>query len=248
MPGVGVEGDERKRGLRSPVSLPFLVVPHHQLAAGVAGWQRHHQGADHRVVLLGILVGEEELVRLVDQERVKIGGQLGGVRQAQLFPGRREDARQRVAVPLGADEVPGDLPGIADVLVGQRLGAAPEPGRLAEADERAGLRGSDRERDPPEAGYLQVQVARRSRQLNAGHGCRVAPQRRCQPVTCRSRHGRSFRSSRSTAKRCARLVILVKRIARRDALKHLHRSWTGLSRSAGIAAGVGIARCVDAVA
>ena len=80
MPAVGVEGDQRQRRLRSPVGLPLLVVPHHQLAAGVARRQGHHQGADHRVVFLRVLVGEEVLVGLIDQQRVKIGGQLGGVR------------------------------------------------------------------------------------------------------------------------------------------------------------------------
>ena len=80
VPAVGVEGDQRQRRLRPPVGLPLLVVPHHQLAAGVAGRQGHHQGPDHRVVFLGVLVGEEVLVRLIDQEGVKIGRQLGSVR------------------------------------------------------------------------------------------------------------------------------------------------------------------------
>ncbi len=81
VPAVGVEGDERQRRLRPPVGLPILAQPHHQLAPRVAGRQGHHEGPDHRVVFLGILVGEEELVRLVDQQGVKIGGQFCSVRQ-----------------------------------------------------------------------------------------------------------------------------------------------------------------------
>ncbi len=82
MPAVGVEGDERQHRLRALVGLPLPVVLNHQLAAGVAGRQRHHQGRDHIVGLLRVLVGEEELVRLVDQEGVQVRSQAGSVGQA----------------------------------------------------------------------------------------------------------------------------------------------------------------------
>ncbi len=189
MPAVGVEGDQRQRRLRPLVGLPLLVVPHHQLAAGVAGRQRHHQGPDHRVVLLGVLVGQEVLVRLIDQEGVKIGGQLGSVRQSQFFSYRREDVLQHGVVPLGADQVLRDLPRIADVRVGQRLLATAEPGRLPEAEELAGFRRGHRELDPPEALHLQPQAVRLRRQLDAERGLRIAAQRPGQPVTRRRRHG-----------------------------------------------------------
>ena len=81
-PAVGIEGDERQRRLRAAVRRPLLAQPHDQFAAGVAGRQRHHQGRDHVVGLLRVLVGKEELVRLIDQEGMKIGGQAGGVREA----------------------------------------------------------------------------------------------------------------------------------------------------------------------
>ena len=164
---VGVEGDGGKRPFRSPVSLPLLAAPHHQLAAGVVGWQRYHQGADHRVVLLGILVGEEELARLVDQERVQVGGQRGGVRKAQLFLGSSEHILQRRVAPRGADQVLRDLPGIADLGVGQRLGAPPEPGGLAETNQLARLRRGYRKLDAPEPRNRQAQVVRRRRHLDA---------------------------------------------------------------------------------
>ncbi len=80
VPTISVEGDQRQLRFRPAVVRPLLVMPHHQLTAGVGGRQRHHQGADHQVVLLAVLMGEEELVRLVYQEGMKIGGQLGGVR------------------------------------------------------------------------------------------------------------------------------------------------------------------------
>jgi hypothetical protein len=70
-------------------------VPDQQLTAGVAGRQGHHEGPDHRIVFLGVLVGEEELVRLIDQQGVKIGRQSGGARQSQLFFHRGEDLLQR---------------------------------------------------------------------------------------------------------------------------------------------------------
>jgi hypothetical protein len=75
---AGVAVQEQIVGERDPVARRHLenLVP----AVGVARRQRHHQGPDHRVVFLGILVGEEVLVRLIDQEGVKIGSQFGSVR------------------------------------------------------------------------------------------------------------------------------------------------------------------------
>jgi hypothetical protein len=49
-----------------------------------------------------------------------------------------------------------DLPRVADIGVGQRLLATAEPGRLTEAEQFAGFRGSHREPDMPEALDLQV--------------------------------------------------------------------------------------------
>ncbi len=190
VPAVGVEGDHRQLRLRPPVGLPLIEVAHHQLAAGVTGRQRHHQGADHRVVLLAVLMGKEELARLVDQKRMKIGGQLGGDRQAQLVFRRCQDAVQRVVVPPGADEVLRDLPRVADARVDQRLLAAAEPGRLAEAEELAGLRGRHRERDGPDALDLEAQVIGTRSQFHAEGGLRVAAQHPRQPVTCHGRHCR----------------------------------------------------------
>ena len=198
VPTISVEGDERQRRLRSPVGLPLLVVTHHQLAAGVAGRQGHHQGPDHRVVLLRILMDEEELVRLIDQEGVKIGGQPGGVRQPQLFFHRGENVPQRGVIPSGADQVLGDLPRIADIRIGQRLLATAEPGRLTEADKLAGLRRSHREPDLPEALNLQAQVGHLRRQLNAERGPRIGPQRPGQPVTRRRHHRTDPPASRET--------------------------------------------------
>jgi hypothetical protein len=96
-------------------------------------------------------MGQEELVRLIDQEGVKIGRQRGSVRQPQLVFRRGEDVLQRAAVPLGADEVLGDLPCVADVRVGQCLLAPAEPGRLAEFDKLARPGRSHRELNRPEA-------------------------------------------------------------------------------------------------
>jgi len=48
-------------------------------------------------------VGEEELFPLVDQERVKIGGQLRAVGEAKFFSDRREDLREYGFLPLGSD-------------------------------------------------------------------------------------------------------------------------------------------------
>jgi hypothetical protein len=134
------------------------AASHSRSAAVIGGWQRYHQGADHRVVLLGILVREEELIRLVDQQRVQIDGQLGPVRKPKLILYRRQDVGQRSVVPHGADEALRNLPGVADVRVGQRLLAPPKPSRLAELDELAHLRGCQREPDAPEP--LDVQAHR----------------------------------------------------------------------------------------
>src|SRR5260370_5873118 len=106
-----------------------------------------------------------------------------------LFFYRREDDLQHAVVPLGADEVFRDLPRVADVRVAQRLLAAAEPGRLAEAEELAGPRRRHRELDGSEALDLQAQVVRPRRQLHAERGLRVAAQRPGQPVTRRGRHG-----------------------------------------------------------
>jgi hypothetical protein len=149
-------------------------MPHDQLAAGVPGRQRHNQGSDHRIGFLGVLVGEGVLVLLIHQQGMKIGGQLGSVRKPKLLSYRRKDDPQRGIVPLGADEIPRDLPRVADVRVGQRLPAAAEPGRPPEAERLAGPRGRHREFDGPEALDLQSQVVRPRRQLHAERGLRVA--------------------------------------------------------------------------
>src|SRR6266478_2228853 len=101
---------------------------------------------------------------------------------------RREDVLERGAVPLGADEVLGDLPGVTDVRVGQRLLATAEPGRLAEAGELAGLRRGHRESDGPEALNRQAQVVRPCREADADRGLHVTAQRPGQPVTRRRHH------------------------------------------------------------
>jgi hypothetical protein len=133
-------------------------------------------------------VGEEVLILLIDQQRVKIGGQLGSVRQSQLFLDRREDVLQRRVVPLGADEVPRDLPHIADVRVGQRPFAAAEPSGSAQAYQLASFRRCHREPDGPEPLDLQAQVVQTRRQLHAERGLRLAAQRPGQPVTRRRHH------------------------------------------------------------
>ncbi len=69
---VGVKRDKRMRGLRSLVGSPLFVMPDEQGAPGVRGRQRHDQGPDHRVVLLGILVRDEELALLVHEHRVHV--------------------------------------------------------------------------------------------------------------------------------------------------------------------------------
>jgi len=104
-------------------------------------------------------VDAKELVRLIDQQGVKIGGQFRGVRQPQFLFDRRGDVLERGTVPLGANEVLGDLPGVTDVRVGQRLLATAEQGRLAEAGELAAFAGvtgnlTARSRPPRGSGRL----------------------------------------------------------------------------------------------
>ena len=132
---------------------------------------------------------EEELVRLIDQEGVKVSGQPGGVRQPQLFFHRAENVLQRGVIPLSADQVLGDLPRVADIRIGDRLLATAEPGRLTEAGQLAGLCRSHREPDLPEALNLKAQVGHLRLQLNAERGLRIGPQRPGQPVTRRHHHG-----------------------------------------------------------
>ena len=88
---------------------------------------------------------------------------------SKLFFYRREDDLQHAVVPLGADEVFRDLPRVADVRVAQRLLAAAEPGRLAEAEELAAPRGvTGNLTDPkPSTSRLRSAVLAASSTLNA---------------------------------------------------------------------------------
>jgi len=107
---------------------------------------------------------------------MKVGGQPGGVRQPQPVFHRGEDFLQHGVVPFCADEVLGDLPGVADVRVGQRLLAPAEPGRLTEAGQLAGPRRSHRELNRPEALDLQAQVVCPRREFDAERGLLIAAQ------------------------------------------------------------------------
>ena len=123
-------------------------------------------------------MGEEVLVGLIDQQRVKIGGQPGGVRQSQLFFDRREDVLQCGVVPLGADEVLRDLPRVADVRVGQRLLATAEPGRpVSRTIVRSSLvQDSTRAQRNPSSGTLYRIISRLADRVAAGAADR-APRR-----------------------------------------------------------------------
>ncbi len=190
VPAVGVEGDQRELCRRASVGVLLVEVTYRQLAPGVLGGQRHHQGADHRVVLLAVLVGAEELARLVHQQGMKAGGEFGGDRQAQFVFHRRQNVVQRVVVPPGVDELRRDLPRVADAWVGQRLLAAAKPGGLAAAEEFARLSGRHRERDGPDAVDLEAQHVRTRRRGNAERARHVSSKHPRQLVPRHGRHRR----------------------------------------------------------
>ena len=71
MAAIGVEGDEGQLLARAPEAHLLVVVLHLDRAPLVIRRQEDDEAADHAVLLLGVLMGEKELARLVDQHVVQ---------------------------------------------------------------------------------------------------------------------------------------------------------------------------------
>src|SRR5579863_4218812 len=81
-----------------------------------------------------------------------------------------------------------DLPGVADVKVGNRLLAPAEPGGQGEPDKLARLRRGDRESHRPESVDFQAKVVRPGCELDAERRLHVTAKHPGQPVARRGRH------------------------------------------------------------
>lgn len=120
---VRVERDQRELPLRGAEGELLSPVLDDERAAREAARERHHQGADHLVCLLGILVREEELAGAVDQQIVQLGLDAAPVGQAEVLAQLAHDRTKR-AVPAGlidAEAARGDLPRVTDGPVEERI-------------------------------------------------------------------------------------------------------------------------------
>src|SRR6266705_5369016 len=136
---------------------------HDQLAAGVRGRQRHDQRADHRVVLLRVLMREEELARAVYEHGVEFSRKPAAERQAELIADLIKHTLEGGGPPGAgdSDEIRGDLPGVTDAGVGERLLTDAETGGAGDVAELPGLRCADGEADLAGAFDRQMQRVRR---------------------------------------------------------------------------------------
>ena len=199
VPAVGVERDQRQVGLRPPVGGRLAEVVDDEIPAGVRGRQRDDQRRDHRVVLLGVLVRQEELAFLVDQQGMQVGGQPAVPGQSEFLAQRLEFGAEALpARPLDADEFAGDLPRVADREIGERLLPVPEGRPAAEVTKLPGLVGGHRQGDRADALDLQPDVGRSlGLQLDARRYVVLGGEQVGQLLPCRGRHRSSFRGSSS---------------------------------------------------
>ena len=160
---IGVEGDEGKGLLGRSIGRRHAGVAHDQSAALERGRQGHDKGPDHRIGLLRVLMGDEELPGAVDQHRVQLGFQPAARGQAQVGPeaveGRHEGLGPAPLVELHPAD--GDLPGIAHPGVEQRL--VPESVRCgpAHSAELVCLLGRHGKKDPPDASHVELEIIHR---------------------------------------------------------------------------------------
>lgn len=160
---IGVEGDEGKGLLGRSIGRRHAGVAHDQSAALERGRQGHDKGPDHRIGLLRVLMGDEELPGAVDQHRVQLGFQPAARGQAQVGPeaveGRHEGLGPAPLVELHPAD--GDLPGIAHPGVEQRL--VPESVRCgpAHSAELVCLLGRHGKKDPPDASHVELEIVHR---------------------------------------------------------------------------------------
>jgi hypothetical protein len=159
--------------------------------------QRHDQGPDHRVGLLGVLVRGEELARCVDQHRVELGCQLASLRQTEIGAQAIEDGSEG-SVPLlfvDLNAALRDLPRVADLRVQQRLLALAEPGRSTYQAQLLRLADRDGQSDQADAVDLQPQVIGAGGASRAERAYSRGPtQKTRKPVTrkcCVRRHGKT---------------------------------------------------------
>jgi hypothetical protein len=76
VPAVGVEGNQLQRGTAAAERHHLAVLLDGHLAATERGVKADHERSDHRVGLLRILMGAEELSPLIEQHVVQLGLQL----------------------------------------------------------------------------------------------------------------------------------------------------------------------------
>lgn len=108
---IGVEGDEGQCRFRRPVRRPPAGVLDDEGSTACRGRQGHDGRSHHRIDLLGILVGGEELARRMHQHRVQLGLQPASRRQPEVGSDAIE-YRQEGLVPLQLVDLhtaPGDL-------------------------------------------------------------------------------------------------------------------------------------------
>ena len=162
---IGVEGDEGQLLPRAPEAHLLVVVLHLDRAPLVIRRQEDDEAADHAVLLLGVLMGEEELARLVDQHVVQRRGQtalLGKPEAAAHALQLRQEGLLPSAL-VDPDAAAGDLPGVADPGVQEGPLFEAVAGRAGDAAQPARPGAGDREGHAPDAPHFEAESVRLGR-------------------------------------------------------------------------------------
>lgn len=189
---VGIERDEREPALRRSVGDGLAGVFDHESATLVRGRKRHDQRADHRVVLLGVLMGDEELPAPIDQHGMELRAEIAARRQseipAQLIENGVERPGPAPLVDLHAAQ--GNFLRVTDFAVQKRLLAPPELGRAAQQVQVLGLGLGHWQAQRSHPPHLQAEIVGWRGPLGAeGTSDGDLSEADGQPVACRDRHG-----------------------------------------------------------
>ncbi|MFT4100739.1 MAG: hypothetical protein QM674_06825 [Burkholderiaceae bacterium] len=154
---IGVERDDAQFRRGAGRHQRLVMVANHELAAAEPRRQADDQGADHAIVLLGVLVRREELHARVDQQVVQPRFEIACQGQAEIAANAREDLVQdRLPTLLDRDPVARDLPGVANGRVEQRLVLQAVAGGLGDLAQL--LRRGSQNRQGDAAGALDADV------------------------------------------------------------------------------------------
>ena len=215
---VGVERDERDRVRFRLVGRGLVAVLDDQGPTGERRRQGHHEGPDHAVGLLGVLVGDEELPRCVHQHGVQLGVEFAPCPQAEISVQAFECGLQRLVPPPFVDlhVARGDLPGVAHARVDQCAFSSPVPCGPAERAQLAGLGGGHGQIQPSESAHLDVQVAGGCRPLGAERtGSRHLAKGNGETISCRGAHRRCSRETKGQEPTMPAMLATGPRPARR---------------------------------